>query len=348
MSYIWLIASSLFLHTFVDDPPKPVQVVMPKDDGIEAIAINTRGDIVYFEWIESKKQPGVVEQLPFYLKGKESIAIPLLEGYTMTAPTAVSDSGMVVGRVSKPRSKIGPSKLANQAFVWDEKTGIRGLGTLEGDASSVACDITPDARTISGYSQKQGELKPCIWERDGENWKASALPHEHQLGSQVVAISDNGRYVTAVDGTMPCLWSRGEDGNWTRKEIGNAGTMIPRAVNNAGTVVGLQHTGDGLTHAVVWNPGLGMARIEKPAGYVKSSANAINNDGVIVGMIDGPAGSEIGPNGFVWEKGHTRIIKEGGDNFVLASAINDARQVTGTLEKKEKAQENNEEKPEKP
>ena len=80
---------------------------------------------------------------------------------------------------------------------------------------------------------------------------------------------------------------------------------------------------------MIWTREKGIIRLEKPKGYVKSEANAINNAGVVVGMVDGPNGSPIGPNAFVYEKGRLRIINECGPAFTIATAINDAGQVAG-------------------
>jgi hypothetical protein len=111
--------------------------------------------------------------------------------------------------------------------------------------------------------------------------------------------------------------------------------MVPRAVNNAGTVVGLRFTTDGLTHAVVRSRSGGPRRLPKPLGYVRSEALAINNHDVTVGMVDGPAGGPLGPNAFAAEGNRLRILDEGGPNFASATAINDRGQVAGVFEKKE-------------
>ena len=68
---------------------------------------------------------------------------------------------------------------------------------------------------------------------------------------------------------------------------------------------------------------------------MKSEANAINNNGVVVGMVDGPSGSPIGPNAFVYENTKVRVIKECGPAFTIATAINDVGQVAGVLDKED-------------
>jgi uncharacterized membrane protein len=317
------------------EPGQKYQLVTPKDIDIIAAGINERGAIVGFEMIEEKDRPGVINQVPFYARGKDISYLPLLKGYTATSPAGVSDDGLVVGYVSRPLSPGRPQPLNNQAFIWDARTGIRGLGVVEGDISSFASGISHDGRRISGYAVGPNRKRACLWERDGESWKAMALPHATQLGSTTVPISGDGRFIAAVDNAAPCLWSRDASGGWTREVIGDPGSLVPRAVNNAGMVVGVRFTPDGLIHAVVWSRSEGLRRLPKPLDYVKSEALAINNHGVVVGMVDGPGGSKIGPNAFVCEGNRVRVLDAWGPNFASATAINDRGQVAGVLEKKE-------------
>ncbi len=317
------------------EPARKYQVIAPRGEGIVAAGINERGEIVGFEEIEDKRRPGVMDQVPFYARGQERTYLPLLKGYTATFPAAVSDDGLVVGHVSKPM-KIGAAiPLVIQAFLWDARTGIRGLGVMEGDLSSIATGISRDGRRISGYSVGPDRKRACVWERDGDGWKGVVLPNVGVLGSPTVPISGDGRIVAGVDAGVPCVWKRAPSGRWTRETIGEAGSLSPRAVNNAGTVAGLQYAPDGMTHAVVWSRSEGLRRLPEPKGFVKSEALAINNAGIVVGMIDGPAGSPIGPNAFVYEGGRLRILAEGGPNLGSATAINDRGQVAGVLEPKE-------------
>jgi probable HAF family extracellular repeat protein len=326
-----------------DAPARRYEVVTPKDDGIIATAINGRGDIVGFEWVELQgAAAGIVTQQPFFARGKDMIVLPLLEGYTATFPAAVSDTGLVVGRASRPGPLGVRVDLRNQAFVWDTLWGIRGLGTLEGDRASFATGISRDGRRISGISVGPERIRACLWERAGDDaapaWKATPLPQAERLGANTVAISDDGTCLASVDGAVPCLWTRQPAGTWTRETIGEPGTLVPRAVNNTGTVAGVRFTPDGLCHAVVWSRDQGMRRLEKPAGYVRSEASAVNNDGVVVGMADGPNGSPIGPSAFVYVGGRLRLIDEGGPAFTAATAINDRGQVAGVFEKDEEVE----------
>lgn len=332
---------------FADDPPKPFTIVTPKNDGIIATDINERGDVIGFEWVENEKDQGVVDEKPFIFRSGTLTYLPLLDGYTATHPAAISDDGVVVGRASKPAPPEVVIPFRNQAFVWDAERGIRGLGAPEGDHASYACGISRDGRRISGYSIGKNRIRACYWDRDGDRWKAITLPQSTELDSTVVAISDDGKRITCVNEIIPSLWTETAPGEWTREPIGDPGAFTPRAVNDSGTVVGIRHTPDGFTHAVIWTRGEGLKQVEKPQGYVRSEANAINNAGVVVGMIDGPFGSKtITPKGFAFEAGKLQFITQVGLPFVSATAINDQRQVAGVLEKDEEAvDEQNELKP---
>ena len=333
---LFLLPASGLVARLAAEPPKKYQVITPRDVDVIATGINERGEIVGFEMIEEKARPGVVDQVPFFARGKEMTHLPLLQGYTATFPAAVSDEGLVVGHVAKPVVRGRQIPLLNQAFIWDARAGIRGIGVLEGDSSSFASGITRDGRRISGYSVGQDRVRACVWDRDGEVWKGRALPQRSaRLGSRTIPISGDGRFVAVVDGDTPCMWSLEASGRWTRTSIGDAGSLVPRAVNNSGTVVGVRYTPDGVTHAVAWSKSGGIRLLPEPERYIRSEALAINNHGVIVGMIDGPGGSSIGPNAFAYEEGRLRILDEGGPRFASATAINDRGQVAGVLEEKE-------------
>jgi uncharacterized membrane protein len=336
-----LVAAYLTLQSIVaaeeQEPAKKFRLVSPKDDGIMATGLNGQGDLVGFEWLEEKNRPGIVGQVPFYARGKTVINLPLLAGYTATHPAAISDTGLVVGRVSKPAARGQRTHLRNQAFIWDQAKGIRGLGALTDDRASLACGVTSDGTRISGFSVGDNRVRACVWERVGDSWQGTPLPQSTQLGSQVVVMSNNGKYVASIDGEVPCLWTRTDKGEWTREVIGPSESLAPRAVNNTGIVAGLGHRRDGLTDAVIWIRGKGMIRLENPKGYVRAEANAINNEGVVVGMVDGPPGSVVGPHAFVYEKGRLRIIDECGPALTIATAINDAGEVAGVVDKEDAA-----------
>jgi len=322
MRRAWLIGVATVILSWQaqgDEPKKKYQIVSPRDVGINATGINGRGDIVGFEWIASKKYPGVIDQVPFFASGKTITYLPPPAGYTAAFPAAVSDDGVVVGHAGKP-APMGQVPLRNQAFVWDAKTGMKVLGVLADDIVSYACDISADSRRICGYSVGTNRVRACVWDRDGAGWKGAALPQTSNLGTNRVVISDNGKLVASVDGGKPCLWSQRDSREWSQEFIGDSNSFAPRAVNNSGMVVGVHFTPDGMYHAVIWSRDHGLKELEVPAGYVRSEANAVNNEGVVVGMVDGTGGSKVGLDAFVYEAGRLRLIDEGGPLFSSATA----------------------------
>jgi len=329
-----LLLSSSNLHAQAPFPR--FDVIATKTDQIAVTSLNGKGDMVGFEWREETEHPGVIRQVPFFSSKGQQTDLPLLKGYTATFPAAVSDDGLVVGRVSRPSTPNANAKAGavplNQAFTWTRDSGIQGLGMLKDDVASVACDVSSDGRRISGFSLGENRIRACVWDREGDGWRTSPLPQEARLGSNTVHLSDDGNSAAAVDGTVPVLWKRDEQGKWWREVIGPSGSMIPRGVNNASVVVGIRHSNQGTTDAVVWMRGKGLETIKLPAEYTRAEASAVNNLGIIVGLVDGPAGTDVGPNGFVSFHGETRIIKQDSAYLTSATCINDQGQIAGVVE----------------
>jgi hypothetical protein len=317
-----------------DPPPARLQVIRPPLPDFETAGLNTRGDLVGFHWVESTELPGVVEQRPVLVRGAEVTEIPRLDGYTATMPAGLSDEARVVGRCGKPAAPGTRVALRSQAFVWDRDHGIRGLGTLPGDVLSYATAIARDGRTILGASLlPSGQPRVCLWRlQTDDQWQAEELPLGAPVGSPFLSLSPDGRRVATVIGGDAILWTDPGDGAWTRQVIARDGQLAPRAVNDAGVVAGLRHAADGRTHAVLWSENRGPTVLEEPPGFVRAEARGLNASGMVVGFVDGPNASEIGPRAFAWDGKSVRLLDEGGPGFVMATAINDAGQVAGVVE----------------
>ncbi len=315
-----------------EEPGRKYQIVSPRELGTVATGISGRGDVVGFEWVPNKKEPAIIEQVPFFASGKKVTYLPVPAGYTAIFPAAVSEDGTVVGHVGKPGLMDRVVPLRNQAFVWNARTGVQLLGVLADDFVSYACDISADSSRICGFSVGTNRVRACVWEKKDGAWKGSPLPQKSRLSSNRVVMSDDGKRIASIDGEKGCLWTRNDAGQWTEELLGDPGSLAPRSVNNAGTVAGVCYTPDGRVHAVLWSHGQGLKTLDLPQGYVNGEANAVNNAGVVVGMIDGPAGSKIGPDAFVYEAGRLRLLSEGGPYFTSATAINDRGEVAGVLD----------------
>lgn len=324
------------------DKTKTYTIVTPKREAIDATGINAHGEIVGFQWMPENGNPDILYEAPIFAKGAEITMLPLLKGYTANFPAAISDDGLVVGRVSKPAPPNVFVNLRNQAYVWDRNGGIRGLGAAEGDTASFATGISRDGRRISGLSVGNYRLRGCLWERVGDGrgeaaqWKTVVVPEADALGSNVLAISGDGKRLAAVQKGLTTLWTETAPGVWKREILSSEpNALIPRGVNDAGMVVGRREDNQGHTYAVIWTRAEGLKTLDAPPGYEHANASAVNNAGVVVGQIDGPHGSKTGPHAFVYEAGRLRILHEGGPDFVAATALNDADQITGVFEKEE-------------
>lgn len=340
------IATLSTLPAHADEPKPPVYRIVPEKDRhkIVAIALNSSGDLLAFRWTPENGDENVLEQAPMLFEAKTAneTRIPLLKGYTATLPAALSDTRVVVGRASRPSVNNAGQRLPfpGVAFVWDEKQGIRSLGALPDDAMSHADSISANGKLVTGISIGPNRVRACVWELKGDTWEIKPLPQEtSHLNSQKIAISPNGRFAVGVDGRKPTLWTRGNDGEWTRESIGETDSMITRAVNDNAFVAGFRFEQDAQTsrNALIWSRESGMKVIEKPKGYVYAELNAINGRNVAVGFADGPHGSEIGPNACVTENGRLRIFAEHPE-FSSATAIDDKGNVAGTFEEKEQVE----------
>lgn len=333
------VAAWAFLGAAVaQEPPaaKKYTVVTPMAEGLNAVAINGKGDVVGFHWEPENGDPNILYEAPFLARGAEIVRLPLLKTYTATFPAGVSDDGLVVGRASKPAPPQTYVYLRNQAFVWTADKGIRGLGAPEPDGASFATGVSRDGRRIAGVGVGDYRLRAVIWEPDGDGWKAVIVPEGDQLGSNVLAISPDGKRLAAVRKGKPTLWTEAAPGEWKSESLdGPENYLLPRAVNDAGVIVGFRNESDGAYRAVVWTPGRGAKVLAPPPGFVHAQASAVNNAGVVVGQVDGPHGQLPGPRAFVYEDGRLRILDEGGPDFIWATAVNDAGQVSGVLEKEE-------------
>lgn len=335
----WIFAALAVAVTGSAEEPagaRKLSMVAPMKEGLNVTGMNGRGDVVGFHWEPENGNPDILFEAPFFARGNEVVRLPLLEGYTATFPAAVSDGGVVVGRAGKPAPPAAFVPFRNQAFVWTAESGIQGLGAPVPDLASFATGVSRDGRRIAGIGVGDDRLRGLLWEREGGSWKAVILPDADHLGSNVLAISPDGKRLAAVQAGETSLWTEAEPGRW-RRESTSVGRLdlVPRGVNDSGMVVGINQDHGGTVSAVVWTREMGAKTLDLPPGYRHGQASAVNNAGVVVGQIDGPHGELPGPRAFVFEAGRLRPIDEGGPDFVWATAIDDAGHVSGVLEKEE-------------
>ena len=265
----WLLIALVGLAslTGADEPPKRLQVVVFKDDGVNIVGMNSRGEVVGFELTERKEHPGVLEEsavLPPREDGHVFASAQGLHGHVPRrgqrrwdgggAP-ASRDRSLARGSCCGTRRLSGTRTTASRAWESGGRLGVvrlRGQPRWEAD-QRVLRRRQPDSAGASGTATAAtsgGRARSC----------RTSLG----LTSQTVPISDNGKFVAAVDGTVPCLWTRDDLGRWTREVIGGGGSLVPRGVNNSGIVVGLRARDRGL-HARGHLVGVGRASKRSPS-----------------------------------------------------------------------------------
>jgi probable HAF family extracellular repeat protein len=245
-------------------------------------------------------------------KGGQIMDLGTFGGYESSA-AAINRHGWVTGTatnsVSDPACGLGTQC---RAFLWDEKNGMRDIGTLGTgpDAFAVFVNDLGQVAGISLIDTTDPFSHAFLWEKGkmqdlgtlGGNFSQPNFLNNH---GQVVGIS-----TLAGDAiTHPYLWDHGK-----MVDLGTFGGTVGSAlwVNEAGEAVGdANHTGDVIHTAFLWKRDtlmdLGVVKGDKC-----STAYSINSKGQIVGS-SGDCGLSM--HGFLWENGHmidlNRLIPPG-------------------------------------
>ena len=260
-----------------------------------------------------------------------------------TSPTAVNDRGDVIGNYS-----------TNTGFFWHAGK-LTDLGELPGAGYAYAAALNASGAVVgySGNSSGTGSWSHAFVWRDG---KMTALP---DLGSsgQAAAINDGGTVAGAVyDASGDVIAAEWQHGKLTTLPGLGGSFSEATLISDTGIVVGLSSDASASDHAVVWENGkvvdlgLGNPVAVNDRGQVlvnatpssgpwhafiwdhgketalpaDTSADALNNEGQVVGYVQAPGSSTS--TGFVWHNGTlTNLGPE------QPTAINDRGQVVEYL-----------------
>ena len=177
-------------------------------------------------------------------------------------PAAINDAGTVVGSLH--------SDAGRTAFVWDADQGMRPLASVVGVARPDAVDIA-DGGAIVGNEGGRG------WLWAPTTGEATDLPPLPGAGrSTVAAVNDHGVAVGESDGRA-VVWA---PPGYAPVDLG-AGAAYD--VNDEGVIVGTS-TSPGLRpRPVRWSATGHEATL---LGDAVGAANAIDDDGTIVGQVE--------------------------------------------------------------
>jgi probable HAF family extracellular repeat protein len=244
-----------------------------------------------------------------------------LPGSELTYPTALTDSGYILG------TSAGPGGLRSPSFLWHGGTQTDLSDAVEpnfphdpsvGVEPYVQGSAINDSGLVVGYESDRSITYTVTW----QNGELTRIPGMGgTLPTEPAAVNDAG--LVAVSARLPddaflhaAIWT-----GQILRDLGTLGGQGSSAadLNAAGHVVGDSLTAAGANHAFLYRHGR-MIDLGLPAGGVWASADLVNDRDQVVGKWRGEDGAT---RVFVWD--HGRITDLGADT--VAYAVNARGQV---------------------
>ncbi|MBO2447828.1 hypothetical protein J4573_12060 [Actinomadura barringtoniae] len=249
-----------------------------------------------------------------------------------TAPHAIDNTGEVVG-FRQPPGTTEPE--LNRPMKWTTPGNGVDLGVDQSPTSDVEATGINDNGLIAGKTLTTDD-RTTAWTLNGSTF--TRLPNLPGTGNnaRTDAVNKNGLVVGSATTatTFPAV-------EWVNGQIKVLGTLPggtfaeAKAVNSAGVAVGVSTTTGGMEtgtdHAVMFAGGTVTDLHFPGADQTGGSANGINDDGTIVGSVNGF-------DAFVYQNGvatdlNTLIPANSGFRIVGATGINNKGQIVGMATK---------------
>lgn len=311
----------------------------------QALAINATGQIIGIREV-AREEGAILSQEPFFIDGKQSTRVPLLDGYTNTEVCALSDNGLVVGYASRP---IGNPEGSLTGFVWDSKTGaMTRLMPAGNDVSCHAQSISSAGDRITGYTagSEPSRMLPCVWDwnQSEKKWQIETLEtieiYNPYIMSSSVLVSPDGQRIAACitvanlpnDMYDSSLFHWQQVGGVWKRQLVSDDQMYLCSMNNAGQIAGII-TRDSVRLPCMVDASGQVTSIDLLPGDISGEARGINSAGTIVGFSDDPPGPRGGPVAFVWKSGTTTQLALPVETTASAAfGINEQGQIAGLMD----------------
>jgi probable HAF family extracellular repeat protein len=196
-----------------------------------------------------------------------------------TWASGINEAGQVVGSFETAGGKF-------HVFITGSNgVGLRDLGTLRGPLSQ-AHGIN-DAGQVAGYSSTAGgDYHAFITGANGMGMRDLGAVGANDINNVGQVVGQSGSHASLT----------GPNGMGMR-DLGTLGGAFSQAlgINDAGQVVGLAETAEGVAHAFITGPGgRGMmdlnSLVDVPGGVILAQATDINNAGqvIAIGIVPEP------------------------------------------------------------
>ena len=304
-----LVAAGLTLGASACDRPEP----LPTSPGIAALAagqstvvgasVTSLGNFESAAINETGQLAGYLNGHAALWSGGHVLDLGTLGG-THSYANAINNAGQVAGHSYTAADPEG-GWSEGHAFLWTPGAGMQDLGTL-GGPSSIAHGMNDHGQVVGESYTSSGARHAFLW-TPGQGMQdlgalggdfTSAIAHDINNSGQVVG--ESSKPGPPESASRAFLWTsaRGMEPIGSLAGLGS----IALAINDAGQVVGRSWTGYGWFHAFLWTSRTGMqdlgTLVTSEKSGMNSMANAINEDGLVVGVSN--AAGNILNHAFVW------------------------------------------------